>query len=70
MTPGGGDIDEAADTILLVGPLASALREANASDALRDQVRGAVRKAFEPHLRAGRVEIGSAIWLVQARRAL
>ena len=70
MTPGGGDLDEAADTILLVGPLASALREANADDALREQVRGAVRKAFEPHLRAGRVELGSAIWLVQARRAL
>jgi SAM-dependent methyltransferase len=70
MTPGGGDLDEAADTILLVGPLASALREANAGDALRDQVRGAVRKAFEPYLRAGRVELGSAIWLVQARRAL
>ena len=70
MTPGGGDLDEAVDTFLLVGPLASALREANAGDALRDQVRGAVRKAFEPHLRAGRVELGSAIWLVQARRAL
>jgi SAM-dependent methyltransferase len=70
MTPGGGDLDEAADTFLHVGPLASVLREANAGEALREQVRGAVRKAFEPHLRGGRVELGSAIWLVQARRAL
>jgi SAM-dependent methyltransferase len=70
MSPAGGDLDEAAETFLQVGPLASMLREANASEALREQVRGAVRKAFEPHLRGGRVELGSAIWLVQARRAL
>lgn len=70
MTPGGGDLDEAADILLEVGPLASALREAEAGDALRDQVRGAVRKAFESHLRDGQVELGSAIWLVRARSAL
>jgi hypothetical protein len=70
MTPGGGGPDEAAETFLDVGPLGSALREAKADDALRERVRAAVRKAFEPHLRAGRVELGSAIWLVQARRAL
>jgi len=70
MTPGGGDLDAAADTLLQVGPLSSALREMNAGPALRDQVRGAVRKAFEPFVRDGRVELGSAIWLVQARRAL
>jgi SAM-dependent methyltransferase len=69
MTPGGGDLDEAADTFLEIGPLASALREADAGAALRDQIRGAVRKAFESHLRGGRVELGSAIWLVRARRA-
>jgi SAM-dependent methyltransferase len=70
MTPGGGDPDEAADTFLQVGPLASVLRETNAGVALRDQVRAAVRKSFEPHQRGGRVELGSAIWLVEARRAL
>jgi SAM-dependent methyltransferase len=70
MTPGGGDPEEAADTILNVGPLASALREMNAGASLRDQVRAAVRNAFEPHRRDGRVELGSAIWLVEARRAL
>ncbi len=70
MSPGGGDPDEAAETFLDVGPLGSALREAKADAGLRERVRTAVRKAFEPHLRAGRVELGSAIWLVQARRAL
>ena len=70
MTPGGGDPDEAAETFLDVGPLGSALREAKADAAVRERVRAAVRKAFEPHLRAGRVELGSAIWLVQARHAL
>ena len=70
MTPGGGGLDEAADTFLEVGPLASALREMNAAEGVREKVRAAVRASFEPHLRAGRVELGSAIWLVQARRAL
>ena len=67
MLPGGGDVDEAADTFLEVGPLASALREAGAGDAVRARVRGAVRDAFASHARNGRVELGSAIWLVRAR---
>ena len=70
MTPGGGDLGEAADTFLEVGPVASALREMKADDSLRERVRLAVRASFEPHQQAGRVELGSAIWLVQARRAL
>ena len=70
MTPGGGDPEEAADTFLQVGPLASVLREMGAGPDLRDRVRAAVRKAFEPHQRDGRIELGSAIWLVEARRAL
>jgi SAM-dependent methyltransferase len=67
MLPGGGDVDEAADTFLEVGPLASALRETGADDAIRARVRGAVRDAFASHARDGRVELGSAIWLVRAR---
>jgi hypothetical protein len=70
MAPGGGDLDEAADTFLEVGPVAAALRELKAGEALRERVRLAVRASFEPHTRGGRVELGSAIWLVQARRAL
>ena len=53
-----------------IGPLGSALREMGAGPELRERVRGAVRRAFEPHVRGGRVELGSAVWLVQARRAL
>jgi SAM-dependent methyltransferase len=70
MTPGGGDLDAAAEIFLDVGPLGSALREMGAGAELRERTRQAVRRAFEPHLRAGRVELGSAVWLVQARRAL
>jgi hypothetical protein len=70
MHPGGGDLDEAADMFLEVGPLAFALHEANAPEALRGKVRAAVREAFASHVRDGRVELGSAIWLVRARRGL
>ena len=70
MAPGGGGLDEAADTFLEVGPVAGALREMKADAGLRERVRLAVRASFEPHLRGGRVELGSAIWLVQAQRAL
>jgi SAM-dependent methyltransferase len=69
MQPGGGNPDEAADLFLEVGPLAFALREVGAGEALRAKVRGAVRDSFAPHVRDGRVELGSAIWLVRARRA-
>jgi hypothetical protein len=70
MAPGGGDLDEAADTFLEVGPVASALREMKADGPLREKVRLAVRASFVPHQRAGRVELGSAVWLVHARRGL
>jgi SAM-dependent methyltransferase len=67
MQPGGGDPDEGADLFVEVGPLAFALREAGASDALRAKARDAVRDAFAPHVRNGRLELGSSIWLVRAR---
>jgi len=70
MTPAGGDPDRASELFLDIGPLGHALREAGAGPELRARVREAVRKAFEPHVRAGRVELGSAVWLVQARRGL
>jgi SAM-dependent methyltransferase len=70
MTPGGGGLDEAADTFLQIGPVAGALREMKADDALRAKVREAVRQAFEPHLQGGEVRLGSAIWLVRARRGV
>jgi SAM-dependent methyltransferase len=70
MAPGGGNPDQAAELFLDVGPLGSALREAGAGPELRERVKASVRRAFEPHVRGGRVELGSAVWLVQARRAL
>ena len=70
MTPGGGDLEQAAEIVLDVGPLGAALREMGAAPDVRERVRAAVRKAFEPHLRAGRVELGSAVWLVSARRPI
>jgi len=68
MTPAGGDPDGAAEMFLDVGPLGAALREAGAGPELRERVRAAVRAAFEPHVRAGRVELGTAVWRVHARR--
>jgi len=68
MAPGGGDPDRAAELFLEVGPLGSALREAGAGPSLRARVRDAVRKAFEPHVRGGRVELASAVWLVSASK--
>jgi SAM-dependent methyltransferase len=68
MAPGGGDLDEAASLFLEIGPVAGALREQGAPPGLRERARLAVRAAFEPHVRNGRVELASAVWLVQARR--
>ena len=70
LTPAGGDPNGAAELFLHIGPLGAALRELGAGPELRERVREAVRKSFEPHLRAGRVELDSAVWLVQARRGL
>jgi len=70
MTLGSGDLASAADTLLEVGPLSRALLEANADAALREQLGAALREALAPHQRGGRVALGSAIWLVEARRAL
>src|SRR5262249_16835914 len=70
MAPGGGDLDEAADTFLEVGPLSAVLRELEAGEALRERVRAVIRKALEAHSKGGRVELASAVWLVRAQRGL
>jgi len=68
MAPGGGDLEAAAELLLEVGPLGSVLREMGAGPDVRERVRDAVRTALAPHVRAGRVELDSAVWLVLAQR--
>jgi SAM-dependent methyltransferase len=70
LVPGGGDPEAAAALFLDVGPLGRALREMGADAAHRDRVRVAVRDAFAPHVRNGRLELGSSVWLVQVGRDL
>ncbi|MEN8160562.1 MAG: methyltransferase domain-containing protein [Myxococcota bacterium] len=70
MVPGGGDPEAAAALFLDIGPLGRALREMGADPAHRDRVQAAVRDAFAPHVRDGRLELASSVWLVQAGRDL
>jgi SAM-dependent methyltransferase len=66
LVPGGGDLDEAVAILLEIGPLAAALREAGAEPALRARVAAELRRALAGHVREGRVELGSAVWLAEA----
>jgi SAM-dependent methyltransferase len=70
MTPGGGDPAAAADLFLEIGPLGRVLREMGADSALRQRVKATVREALEAHVRGGRLELASVVWLVQAERGL
>jgi SAM-dependent methyltransferase len=70
MLPGGGDPTVAADVFLDIGPLGRVLREMDADDALRERVKRTVREALETHVKDGRLELASVIWLVQAERGL
>lgn len=68
MSPGGGDLEDATDLFLEVGPVAGALREAEADEATRARAREVVRKAFEAHLEDGTLLLGSGCWVVSAAR--
>jgi ribosomal protein L12E/L44/L45/RPP1/RPP2 len=68
MTLGGGDLEAATDLFLEVGPVAGALREADADEATRARAREVVRKAFEAHAEGGGLSLGSGCWLVSAIR--
>ena len=70
MVPGGGDADVAAEVFLDIGPLGRVLREMGADAAFRQRVKSTVREAFEPHIKDGRLELASVVWLVQAERGL
>jgi SAM-dependent methyltransferase len=63
-----GGVDEAAAFLTELGPASRAVREAGGGDALREKCQAAIRDAIAPHARGGRVELGSAIWVVSARK--
>ena len=61
----GGTLDDATEFALNAGPASRLLVSAGEAD--RARARSAVRDAFAPHARRGRVALGSAIWCVTAR---
>jgi SAM-dependent methyltransferase len=66
---GGGGLDGAVEFSLEIGPVASALREAEAGPELRAQAADAIREALAPFAAAGSLRMPSAAWVATARRA-
>lgn len=66
---GGGRLDDAVEFALEVGPAANALRESGGGEELRAQAAAAIRRALEPFVAKGRLEMPSAAWIVSSRRA-
>jgi SAM-dependent methyltransferase len=65
---GAEPLEERVDSALRIGPLAGALRAANADEALMARVTEAVRRALAPHEGAdGLVKLPAAAWIVTAR---
>jgi hypothetical protein len=62
---GAPDLDQAVETALKVGPLGARLRE---QPDKTPTVVGAIREALAPYLTADGVRLGSATWIVGARR--
>jgi len=65
---GFGSVDEAADFLTDMGPASRAIREAGGGDALREKARNAIHDTIASHAKAGRAELPSAIWVVNARK--
>ncbi len=63
---GGGPLDETVDFALDLGPTAAALREGGPE--IRPKVTAALREAMTPFVTERGVAIGSAVWIVTARR--
>ena len=63
-----GGVDEAAAFLTEMGPASRAVREAGDSEAMREKAKAAIRDAIAPHAKSGRVELGSAIWVVTATK--
>jgi SAM-dependent methyltransferase len=62
---GPGEVAEAADFAMRIGPVARMLAEAD--PALAPAVREAIAEAFAPYDGPGGVQLGGAIWLMSAR---
>jgi SAM-dependent methyltransferase len=60
----GTSLDEAAEQATSMGAASRALKEQ--PDAVVTAARSAVRRALEPHLRAGKVALPGAVWLVES----
>ena len=63
---GGGDLDQAVDFAMQVGPTGGVVSEADAPT--RAKVAGAVREALIPFQTADGVKMQAAAWIVTARR--
>ena len=60
----GGNLEQAVELVMQLGPLAAALREADAD--LRLRVAASVREAIAPYATPAGVKLGSAAWIVRA----
>ncbi len=60
----GADLDEATEQATSMGAASRALKEQ--PDAVVTAARTAVRAALEPYLRAGKVALPGAVWLVES----
>ena len=63
---GTGSLDESVRNLLSFGPLSAAIRQANVSDTT--EIAASVREAVAPYATPKGVRMGSACWVVTARR--
>ena len=64
----GGDIEDAVELCLAVGPIGAALREANATREQRDRVVAAVRASLESFRTTQGIEAPASAWIATATR--
>ncbi len=65
---GAADLDDIVGFVMQQGPMARALTAVEADDATRARIAAGVRAAFEPDYADGTVRLGTATWMVTARR--
>jgi SAM-dependent methyltransferase len=66
---GAADLDDIVEFIMQQGPMGRALTAVEADDETRGRVAAGVRAAFAPHFADGMVRLGTATWMVTARRS-